>query len=84
MLGITESKRSGWPRMIQLDSITDSMAMHLNKLRDIAEDRRARCWSGLISWRRDRNQAQRHRVPDVAGERGRDQASCRRGQASGK
>ena len=29
--------------MIRLDSITDSMAMHLNKLRDIAEDRRAWC-----------------------------------------
>ena len=43
MLGTTESERSGWPRMIWLDSITDSKVMHLNKLQDIAEDRRAWC-----------------------------------------
>ena len=43
MLGTTESERSGWPRMIWLDSITDSKVMHLNKLRDVAEDRRAWC-----------------------------------------
>jgi len=36
----TEGKRrSGWQRMKRLDSITDSMDMNLNKLREIVEDR---------------------------------------------
>ena len=40
MLGKTEGKRRrGQHRMRLLDSITDSMAMHLNKLQEIANDR---------------------------------------------
>ena len=40
MLRKTEGKRrSGWQRMKRLDSITDSMDMNLNKLREIVEDR---------------------------------------------
>ena len=40
MLGKIEGKRrGGWQRMKQLDSITDSMDMNLNKLLEIVEDR---------------------------------------------
>ena len=40
MLGNTESKRRrGWQRMKQLDSITDSRDMNLNKLWKIVKDR---------------------------------------------
>ena len=42
MLGKIEGKRrGGWQRMKQLDSITDSMDMNLNKLQDIVKDREA-------------------------------------------
>ena len=41
VLGKIEGKRrGGWQRMKRLDSITDSMDMNLNKLREIVEDRR--------------------------------------------
>ena len=40
VLGKIEGKRrGGWQRMKQLDSITDSMDMNLNKLLEIVEDR---------------------------------------------
>ena len=42
MMGKIEGKRrSGYQRMRWLDSVTDSMDMNLNKLREIAGDRGA-------------------------------------------
>ena len=41
MLGKTEGKRRGRQRMRWLGSITDSMDMNLNKLREMVEDRGA-------------------------------------------
>ena len=42
MLGKMESKRRrGLHRMRQIDSITDSMQMNLNKLQEIVKDRGA-------------------------------------------
>ena len=44
MLGKIEGRRRrGWQRMSWLDVITDSMGMSLSKLREIVEDRLARC-----------------------------------------
>ena len=44
MLGMFEGKkRSGRQRMRWLDSITSFIDMNLNKLREIAEDRKAWC-----------------------------------------
>ena len=53
MLGKSEGKRRmGWERMRCLDSITDSIDIHLNKLREIVEDRGA--WHttvhGVTKW----------------------------------
>ena len=40
MLGKTEVKKKwGWQRMKWLDSITDSIDVNLNKLREIVKDR---------------------------------------------
>ena len=47
MLGKTEGKRRrGQQRMRWLDSITDSMDMNLNKLREIVKDREG--WSAVV------------------------------------
>ena len=47
MLGKMESKRRrGLHRMRQLDSITDSMQMNLNKLQEIVKDRGA--WQAAV------------------------------------
>ena len=44
MLGkIEDKRRRRQQRMIWLDSITDSMAMNLNKLWEIVRDREVRC-----------------------------------------
>ena len=40
---IEGKRRSGWQRMKWLDSITDSMDMNLNKLREIVKERGALC-----------------------------------------
>ena len=40
---IVGQRRRGQQRMIWLDSITDSMAMNLNKLWEIVRDREVRC-----------------------------------------
>ena len=40
---IKGNRRRGQQRMIWLDSITDSMAMNLNKLWEIVRDREVRC-----------------------------------------
>ena len=46
ILGKTESKRKrGQQRMRWLDSISDSINMHLSKLREIMKDREA--WSAI-------------------------------------
>ena len=37
MLGKIEGRKSGWQRMIWLDSITKSMHMNLSKLQEIVE-----------------------------------------------
>ena len=40
MLGETEGRRRrGWQKMRQLDSITDSTDVYLNKLQEIVKDR---------------------------------------------
>ena len=47
MLGEIEGKRRrGQQRMRQLDNITNSMDMHLSKLREIVEDRGA--WRAVV------------------------------------
>ena len=43
MQGKTEGRRRGQQRMRWLDSITDSMDMSLNKLREIVKNRQALC-----------------------------------------
>ena len=60
MLGkIKGKRRRGWPRMRQLDSITDMMDMNLSKLCEILEDRGAwwvtihgvrKNWTWLSDW----------------------------------
>ena len=39
MMGKTEGRKSGWQRMLWLDSITKSMHMNLSKLQEIVKDR---------------------------------------------
>ena len=47
MLGKIEGKRRrGWPRMRELDSITDAMNRNLSKIQEILEDRGA--WSAAV------------------------------------
>ena len=58
-LGKTESRRRGQQRMRWIDSITDSMDMHLNKLQEIVKQREAwhaavhglqKSWIWLSTW----------------------------------
>ena len=46
ILGKTESRRRGQQRMRWIDSITDSMDMHLNKLQEIVKQREA--WHAAV------------------------------------
>ena len=46
MLGQIEGKRRGWPRVRQLDRITDTMDMNLSKLWEIVKDREA--WHAAV------------------------------------